>query len=254
MNIAIITGATGGFGREFIKLLLGKDGVDEIWAISRNNDNLLKLIDEFGEKIKIFSYDLTNLDNIKNFQTKLNENITVKYLINNAGYAKFCSYSDLDIDKSLDMINLNVSAVVAMCLACIPYMTKGCRILNISSQSSFLPLPYLNIYASTKVFVRHYSRALNVELKNKGITVTAVCPGWMKTKLYDRAKVEQAKKVVNSFDGITAPDKVAKKALADADKGKALSIYGLYSNLTHIAGKIIPQSLMMKFWTISQKF
>ncbi|MCQ2957949.1 MAG: SDR family NAD(P)-dependent oxidoreductase [Candidatus Gastranaerophilales bacterium] len=160
----------------------------------------------------------------------------------------------MDIDESLNMINLNISAVVAMCLACIPYMGKGSKIINISSQSSFLPLPYLNIYASTKVFVRHYSRALNVELKNKGITVTAVCPGWMKTSLYDRAKVKEAKKVINSFEGITTPDKVAKKALKDADKGKALSVYGFFSNATHIAGKILPQSLLMKFWTISQKF
>ena len=70
-NIAIITGATGGFGREFIKLLLKKDNIDEIWAIARNNDKLLNLISEFGDKIKIFSYDLSNLDCIKNFQTKL---------------------------------------------------------------------------------------------------------------------------------------------------------------------------------------
>ena len=103
-NIAIITGATGGFGREFIKLLLKKDSVDEIWAIARNNDKLLNLINEFGSKIKIFSYDLSNLDCIKNFQTKLNNEIKIKYLINNAGYAKFCSYEDLDIDASLNMI------------------------------------------------------------------------------------------------------------------------------------------------------
>ncbi|MCQ2958546.1 MAG: SDR family NAD(P)-dependent oxidoreductase, partial [Candidatus Gastranaerophilales bacterium] len=82
MNIGIITGATGGFGQEFIKLLLQKDDIDEIWAIARNNDNLLKLIDKFGEKIKIFSYDLTDLSAIKNFQTKLTEGINIKYLIN----------------------------------------------------------------------------------------------------------------------------------------------------------------------------
>ena len=113
-NIAIITGATGGFGREFIKLLLKKENIDEIWAIARNNDNLLKLRDEFGDKIKIFSYDLSNLDCIKNFQTKLNNGVKIKYLVNNAGYAKFCSYEDLDIDASLNMINLNVSSVVSM--------------------------------------------------------------------------------------------------------------------------------------------
>ncbi len=252
-NIAVITGATGGFGREFIKLLLKKEYIDEIWAIARNNDKLLNLINEFGSEIKVFSYDLSNLDCIKNFQTKLNDDIKIKYLINNAGYAKFCSYEDLNTDESLNMINLNVSSVVAMGLICIPYMSKGSRIINISSQSSFLPLPYLNIYSATKVFVRHYSRALNVELKNKNITVTTVCPGWMKTNLYDVARVNGAKKVISSFDGITTPDKVAKKALDDADKGKALSIYGFFSNATHIAGKILPQSLLMKLWTFSQK-
>lgn len=253
-NIAIITGATGGFGREFIKLFLKKDNIDEIWAIARNNDKLLNLISEFGDKIKIFSYDLSNLDCIKNFQTKLNDEIKIKYLVNNAGYAKFCSYEDLNVEESLNMINLNISSVVAMGLICVPYMGKGSRIINISSQSSFLPLPYLNIYSATKVFVRHYSRALNVELKDKNITVTTVCPGWMKTNLYDVAKVDSAKKVVKSFDGITTPDKVAKKALEDADKGKALSIYGFFSNATHIAGKLLPQSLLMKFWNLSQKF
>lgn len=253
-NIAIITGATGGFGREFIKLFLKKDNIDEIWAIARNNDKLLSLIAEFGDKIKVFSYDLSNLDCIKNFQTKLNDEIKIKYLVNNAGYAKFCSYEDLNVEESLNMINLNISSVVAMGLVCVPYMGKGSRIINISSQSSFLPLPYLNIYSATKVFVRHYSRALNVELKDKNITVTTVCPGWMKTNLYDVAKVDSAKKVVNSFEGITTPDKVAKKALEDADKGKALSIYGFFSNATHIAGKLLPQSLLMKFWNLSQKF
>lgn len=253
-NIAIITGATGGFGREFVKLLLKKNNIDEIWAMARNNDKLLNLISEFGDKIKIFSYDLSDLNCIKIFQTKLSDDIKIKYLINNAGYAKFCSFDDLDIDESLNMINLNISSVVAMGLVCIPYMEKGSRIINISSQSSFLPLPYLNLYSATKVFVRHYSRALSVELKNKNITVTTVCPGWMKTNLYNAAKVDNAKKVVNSFDGITTPDKVAKKALEDADKGKPLSIYGFFSNATHIAGKILPQTLLMKFWTLSQKF
>ena len=167
---------------------------------------------------------------------------------------KTAHYEDLDLDNSLNMINLNISSVVAMGLVCIPYMDRQSRIINISSQSSFLPLPYLNIYSATKVFVRHYSRALNVELKDKNITVTTVCPGWMKTNLYDVAKVDSAKKVVNSFDGITTPDRVARKALDDADKGKSLSIYGFFSNATHIAGKILPQSLLMKLWTITQKF
>jgi len=91
------------------------------------------------------------------------------------------------------MIDLNISGVVAMGLVCIPHMKKGSHILNIASQASFQPLPYQNIYSSTKAFVRNYTRALNVELREKGITATAVCPGWMKTGLYDRGIIDAKK-------------------------------------------------------------
>lgn len=116
-------------------------------------------------------------------------NTEVKYLINNAGFAKFCSYDDISIDESLNMIDLNISAVVSLGLVCIPFMKKGSHIINIASQASFFPLPYQNIYSSTKAFVRNYTRALNVELKDKGITATAVCPGWMDTGLFARGVI-----------------------------------------------------------------
>jgi len=95
------------------------------------------------------------------------------------------------------MIDLNISSVVAMELVCIPYMTQGSHIINIASQAAFQPLPHQNIYSSTKSFVRNYTRALNVELKDKGITATAVCPGWMKTGLFDMAVAAKNKKADN---------------------------------------------------------
>ena len=88
---------------------------------------------------------------------------------------------------------MNIDAVVAMGLVCIPYMKKGSHLINIASQTSFQPLPYQNIYSSTKSFVRNYSRALNVELKEKLFMFTAVCPGWIKTDLYKRQKLEQGR-------------------------------------------------------------
>ena len=84
------------------------------------------------------------------------------------------------------MIDLNIRALVAMGLICLPYMPKGAHLINIASQASFFPLPYQNIYSSTKAFVRHYTRALNVELKDKGVSATAVCPGWISTGLFER--------------------------------------------------------------------
>ena len=94
------------------------------------------------------------------------------------------------------MINLNISAVVALGLYCIPYMKPGSHIINIASQASFQPLPYQNIYSSTKAFVRNYTRALNVELKDRRITATAVCPGWIDTGLYERGLIGAKKQRV----------------------------------------------------------
>lgn len=252
-SIAIITGANGGLGKEFVKLLSTENGVEEIWAIARNGEKLSELKREFCGKIRTFSMDLSDRKNYTEFERVLKESsISVKYLINNAGFAKFCSYDDISVEESLNMIDLNVNAVVAIGLICIPYIENGSYIINIASQASFFPLPYQNIYSSTKAFVRNYTRALNVELKDKGISAIAVCPGWMKTGLFDRGVIG-AKKGTNNFSGMVSPDVVAKKALKDAKKGKDISVYGLYVKLTHLLSKLMPQKMMMKVWLGQQK-
>lgn len=251
-QIAIITGANGGLGKEFVKLLSSDSEISEIWAIARNQKKLEQTALEFGEQIRIFLMDLTDRKNTKHIATELEKSgATVKYLVNNAGFAKFCSYGDISVDESLNMIDLNISAVVALGLVCIPHMERGSHIINIASQASFFPLPYQNIYSSTKAFVRNYTRALNVELKEKGISATAVCPGWMKTGLFDRGLIG-AQKGTNNFSGMVTPDVVAKKALLDAEKGKDISVYGLYVKSTHFLSKITPQRLMMKIWLSQQ--
>lgn len=252
-TIAIVTGASSGMGFEFVKILAKKDELDEIWIIARSAEKLEAVKQEIGSRIKCFPMDLSNIENIKNFgkQEEL-ENSNIKYLINNAGFAKFCSYDDLSVDESINMIDLNVSGVIAMGLVCIPHMKKGSHIINIASQASFQPLPYQNIYSSTKAFVRNYTRALNVELKDKGVTATAVCPGWMKTGLFDRGLIG-AKKATKNFSGMVTPDVVARKAVSDADKGNDMSVYGLYVKMCHLMAKVLPQKVMMKVWLMQQK-
>lgn len=171
--------------------------------------------------------------------------------MNNAGFAKFCSYNDLSIDESINMIDLNISAVVALGLICIPYMQKGSHIINISSQASFQSLPYQNIYSSTKAFVRNYTRALNVEPKSKGINAIAVCPGWMSTNLFKRGIVV-AEKGTKNFPGIVSPYVVAKKALKDTKKNKDISVYGINTKSSHLLAKLLPQKMMMKVWLMQQ--
>lgn len=252
-SIAIVTGANGGLGKEFVKLLSNEKEIAEIWAIARSKEKLAQLEEEFGRKVRSFSVDLSDRRNYTQLEQTLKESgCSVKYLINNAGFAKFCSYDDISVEESLNMIDLNINAVVALGLICIPYMENGSRIINIASQASFFPLPYQNIYSSTKAFVRNYTRALNVELKEKGITATAVCPGWMKTGLFDRGVIG-ARKGTNNFSGMVLPNVVAEKALRDAKKGKDISVYGLYVKSTHFLSKILPQRIMMKVWLGQQK-
>ena len=251
-NIAIITGASSGLGKEFTRLLAKDESLDEIYVLARNEEKLNELKSELGEKIKPYIIDLSVTDRIKEFGSFIEkENINVKVLINNAGYAKFCSYDDISADESLNMINLNVCAVVLMGLVCIPFMSSGSHIINIASQASFQPVPYMNIYGATKSFVKNYSRALNIELKEKGITVTAVCPGWIKTNLFERGCIN-AKKAPDNFNFMATPEAVAKKALNDAYKGKDISVYGIYPNLCHFMAKILPEKIIMKIWLIMQ--
>lgn len=251
-SIAVITGASSGLGKEYVKLLVKEKHIKEIWAIARNRDKLDRLKLLLGDKIRTFSIDLSHTEEIIAFQDTLRrEQPDISYLINCAGFAKLCSYADISIAESVNMIDLNCGGVVAMGLACLPYMKHGSRILNISSQSSFQPLPYLNLYSATKAFVRNYSRALGVELRGRGISVTAVCPGWMDTALFERASIG-AKKAPRYFCGMVSPDKVARKSLFDAKRGKDVSVYSLYVKSCHALAKVAPQRVMMRLWLMQQ--
>lgn len=252
-NIALVTGADGGFGREFVKLLLRERSLDAIWCVARSESKLAALKAELGEKIVPIPLDLTRRESLTAIKARLeSEKPDLRFLVNNAGFDKFGPYDAVDVDTSLNMIDLNVSAVVALGLTAIPYMGRGSHILNVASQAAFFPLPYMDLYAATKVFVRHYTRALNVELRDKGVSATAVCPGWMKTGLFDRAETG-ANKTVRSFAGLTTPDRVAAKALGDAKRGRDMSTCGWFVKATHVAGKLAPQRLSMKVWTLSQR-
>lgn len=176
-NIAIITGATGGIGRAFVKQLVNEN-IDEIWCIARNLNKLNILHDEFGKKVTIISLDLSSKDDLQKLIPMFSENkINIAYLINNAGIGDFfMSYKEIATEKVNETINLNCTAIVNLCNICIPFMKTGSKIINMSSLASFQPLPYANLYAATKAFVTSYTRGLNVELKSSGISVTAVCP------------------------------------------------------------------------------
>lgn len=242
-RIAIVTGATGGVGTKFIEGLC-KEELDEIWAVARNEQKLTNL-SEMDTRIVTITTDLSKCEGWKLLDSLLKrDNPVVCFLVNNAGLARMAQCTDFSVEEIESTIDLNCKAPVILSNICIPYMERGSHILNISSASAFQPNPYINLYASTKVFERHYSRALNVELKKNGITVTAVCPGWIDTEMLER---EINGKTVK-FPGIVTAERVVKKAIKDAKRGKDMSICSLYVKCQHFNVKLMPQRLVMKMW------
>jgi short-subunit dehydrogenase len=243
-RISIVTGATGGLGREFVKLLLNEN-VDEIWSVARNIDKLSKLKEEFGEKVIPISSDLSKEQSFDSLSDMLQkENPIITYLINNAGGGKMGAYNEFSRAEIESHITTHCIATAVLCNLCIPYMQKGSHIINMASQSAFQPVPYINLYAASKAFVRSYSRALNAELKGTGIVSTVACPGWIKTELLE---MERNGKQVH-FPAIAAPKDVVVKIMRDAKKGKDMSVYGTYVKYMHVLAKIFPHKLVMRTW------
>lgn len=241
-TIALVTGATGGIGTEFVREL-SREPLDEIWVIGRDAKQLGALQAEFGSRVRPIRIDLTtqlaDLNDLLQQQTPV-----VSYLIHNAGIAKMQPSQDFTAEEIQQTICLNCTVPVLLTNICIPYMKSGSRILYLSSASAFQPVPYLNLYASTKVFERHYSRALHVELAQLGITSTAVCPSWVDTDLLTRELNGRRVK----FHGMVRPESVVKKALQDAKQGKDMSICSPYVRCQHATVKLLPQTWTMKLW------
>lgn len=248
-NIALLTGATGGLGYAFLTELC-KRAYDEIWAIGRNERKLEELVEEFGATVVPFRIDLTKSEELNRLCQALEQHKPqIALLINNAGIAQMKQSKDLTLTEIENTIDLNCKAPAILTNICLPYMNRGSRIINICSASAFQPVPYINLYASTKAFERSYSRALNAELKPFGITVTAACPSWIDTDML--SKELNGKKV--KFKGMVSPSKVAKTALTDADKGKDMSVCSAYVKCQHLNVKLLPQKLTMKIWLKSIK-
>lgn len=243
-TVAIVTGAAGGIGVEFVRELL-KEDLDEIWAVGRNAERLEGLRAQYGERIVPICADLTDPQGLAVIRTGLeNGSYRVSYLINNAGIAKMAPSKDFTDAEIGQTVGLNCTAPVLLVNHCLPFMGKGSRIINVCSASAFQPVPYINLYAATKAFERSYSRALHVELKPLGITVTAVCPSWVDTGMLKR----EANGKPIRFPGMVAPACVAQTAMRDAKKGKDMSVCSLYVKCQHLNVKLLPQKWTMKIW------
>ncbi len=252
-NIAVITGASSGMGREFVCQLDGQ--FDEIWGIGLEEEKLKEVEKIIKTKFRSLVLDLTEEKSFSVYKEMLKkEEINVKWLINCSGFGKFGRYNEIPVETSANMIDLNCKALLKMTEITIPFMNEGGKIIQIASVAGFQPVPYMATYAASKAFVISYSRALNVELKNKKIKVTCVCPFWTKTAFFDRAtKTDAKEEVVSKYVAMYKPENVVKKAIKDAKKGKELSICGFIARSQVRMVNILPKKLVMKTWLNQQR-
>ena len=248
-KIAIVTGASSGIGWEFAAQLDRDESFDEMWVIARRKEKLEELAATLKTPVKVLPLDLCEYASFEEFKKLLEaEKPDIKVLVNCSGFGKFGAYSDIAVSDALSMIDLNSRAPVALTEYSLPYMKEGARILQVASIAGFHPIPYLNVYAATKVFLLNYSRALNYELKSRKITVTAVCPGWTKTPFFDVATNGGTKKEVTKYTGMRTAEEMVTKALKCSRKGKDIAVLGLQNNGHRFLAKFIPYSAIKKIW------
>ena len=254
MRIAIITGASSGMGRELALQISEKEHFDEIWVIARREEALAKLKEEIKTTVRPIALDLTKAESFQEYETLLQkENPEVTFLANVAGFGKFGRYDEVPLQDCMDMIDLNCKALVAITQLTLPYMKKGSRILQLDSLSAFQPVPYLNVYGSTKSFVLSYSRALNRELKTSGIRVMSVNPGWVKTEFFEHAE-QSSSDAVTYFNVMYEAKDVIRTAIKDLyHTKKDVSIHGLQIKLQVLAVKFLPHKWVMNIWMKQQK-
>ena len=248
MKIAVVTGASSGIGKEYVRLLAKEGAVDEIWALARREEKLAGLAEEFSFPVRAVRTDVASRESVAEYRKLLEaEKPDVRILINNAGYGRFGSFEAIGAEDSAGMIETNCCGPVLMTFATLPHMKAGSRILNTCSLSAFQSVPYMNIYASSKVFVLNHTRALRRELAPRGISVTCVCPGWVKTDFLDLAHRVEAE-TITKYNELVTPEQVARHALADAKKGRELSIFPSSAKWIRLASKLLPHDFIMWYW------
>lgn len=254
MKVGIITGASSGMGRELALQIAEKETFDELWVIARREEALESLKKDIKTKVRPIALDLVKAESFKMYKELLEkEQPNVTFLANVAGFGKFGRYDQIALQDCMDMIDLNCKALVAITQLTLPYMKRGARILQLDSLSAFQPVPYINVYGSTKSFVLSYSRALNRELKTEGIRVMSVNPGWVKTEFFDHA-TQSSNDAVTYYNVMYEAKDVIKTAIRDLyHTKKDVSIHGLPIKLQVLGVKLLPHKLVMNIWMKQQK-
>lgn len=247
MNIVIITGASSGIGREFVRQMdQSFDKIDEFWLVARNKDKLTEIAEGMRHKSRIFAMDITGNVQLERLQTAVKKNnAKVRMLVNCAGYGIMGPFAEQDRKEELGMIRLNCEALTNITHRMLPYMARGSRIIQLASCAAFLPQPNFAVYAASKAYVLRFSQALGEELRERGIYVTSVCPGPVNTPFFDRAEKNGSTLRIKKYVMVQAEQVVA-KALRDSLHKKTKSVYSAPIVGVEVLSKMVPHELALK--------
>ncbi|HEY8563586.1 MAG TPA: SDR family oxidoreductase [Pyrinomonadaceae bacterium] len=246
MKFTLITGASGGIGEAFARRLAGEK--HNLVLVARSEDKLHQLCDELMLKHQITAHyvalDLTGFEADKKiFEETERHGFEIEWLVNNAGFGSMGDFAELDLERELEMVGLNIMALVALTHRYLAKMRqrKSGVIVNVSSTAGFQAIPFMATYAATKAFVTSFSEAVAEENRPFGITVTAVCPGPVETNFFAAANA-----IPFSAKGMLKPEEVVEKALKGVRAKKPLVIAGLANYVGAVLGSLAPDALVTR--------
>lgn len=249
MSIAVITGASSGMGKEFVRLTM-EDNIkyDEIWVIARRKERLEywgRLYKE--QRFRVLALDLGRKQDLLFLEEELkNSKPEISLFIHCAGFGIMGKINEISRIEQAEMVDVNCRSVVELTCLVLPYMEPGARMIYLASAAAFLPQPDFAVYAASKAFVLSFVRALSAELRQQRVKVTAVCPGAVRTEFFNRAAGSRHLPVYKKLV-MADPEKVVRKAWKDSLKGRPISVYGKAMKLFRAAARVLPHSLFLRF-------
>jgi short-subunit dehydrogenase len=253
---ALITGATSGIGFELAKLFAADNY--NLVIVSRDEDKLKAtalLLQEKGIKVIPIAKDLFDPEEAFALYAELTaEGIHIDVLVNNAGQGVYGEFEDTDIDRELDIIHLNISSLVALTKLFLKDMTsrKAGKILNLASIASKVPGPWQAVYHGTKAFVLSFTEAIREELRDSGVTVTALMPGVTDTDFFHKADMEDSK-AIQDKDAMADPAAVAKDGYDALMAGEDKVISGFKNKIQIAMTNVTPDSTVAHMMYEQQK-
>ncbi|MCR4899357.1 MAG: SDR family NAD(P)-dependent oxidoreductase [Treponema sp.] len=257
-NIAVITGASSGMGKEFAIQVAQKYDFDEIWIIARRLEHLNQLAHEINrtknfQVVRPIQLDLGSMQGVYELEKlikdedeklkKVESGIKIGLLINNAGFGSYGPFEETSVKTEMEMVELNCTALTGLCGIALPFLKNDSVIINTSSLAAFMPLGNFAVYAATKAYVLSFSVALAAELKSRGIKVSALCPGSVSTEFANVASNGARPEV----KGGIPPKEVIAQCLKRAFKGKTISLYRFKWKVTAFMSRFVGRGLVARY-------